>query len=193
MIGLHPRNCSLMLSRCGKDVLPVCGFASTPDSSMPVAGGGKHRKPQEKGSDHTGMLIDPQEVKCDCVGPPDRQSNLRMTKFYIPPDETPLERRHREERFKTQEWNHRFWADHNTKFKKMKEEFIRVRLKEKYGENTEDQKTLSADEMSEFYKKFLDDHHLVHGQYNREWYKKNVNNLLIATRVWFQQRGNTRR
>lgn len=74
----------------------------------------------------------------------------------------------------------------------MKEEFIQVRLKDKYGNSSKDRKTLSADEMSEFYKKFLDDHRLVHREYNREWYKKNVNNLLLAARVWFQQKTNRR-
>ncbi|KAK8742311.1 hypothetical protein OTU49_001793 [Cherax quadricarinatus] len=179
MLGLHARNCSLMLERHSVEILPICGFASESTSSASVIRDRKSKKSKE--------------VKCDCIGPPDPESNLRITKFYIPPNETPLERQYRDARFETQEWNQTFWKDHNTKFKKLKEEFIRVRLREKYGNDTKDRKSLSADEMSEFYKKFLDDHQEVHKEYNREWYKKNANNLLLATRVYFQQRGNKQR
>lgn len=75
----------------------------------------------------------------------------------------------------------------------MKAEFIQVRLKEKYGGDTKERKTLTADEMSEFYKRFLDDHRDIHKEYNREWYKKNLINLLLAARVWLKQRVYSRR
>ncbi|KAG7168237.1 cytochrome c oxidase assembly factor 8-like [Homarus americanus] len=197
MLSLYKRNCSLMLERCCMEFLPVCGCSSVSGSStepserpnmLPKQGKQKRRE-----VDHKEALIDPQEVKCDCIGPADRHSNLRITQFYIPPSETPLQRQYREARTETQGWNQSFWSDHNANFKRMKEEFIQVRLKEKYGDNIKERKTLSADDMSEFYKRFLDDNKDLHKQYNREWYKKNANNVLLAARVWFQQRVNTRR
>lgn len=43
--------------------------------------------------------------------------------------------------------------------------------------------TLTSDEMSIFYKKFLDENWLVHVKYNKEWYKKNLGLLLLSFRV----------
>ena len=39
-----------------------------------------------------------------------------MVEFYIPPDETSSEKKYRLERADLQEWNHQFWAAHNTQF-----------------------------------------------------------------------------
>lgn len=47
----------------------------------------------------------------------------------------------------------------------------------------EDRKTLTADEMSEFYKTFLDKNWKTHVQYNVEWYKRNLTMLFLALRV----------
>ncbi|XP_066942824.1 COA8 family protein Y39B6A.34, mitochondrial [Macrobrachium rosenbergii] len=138
-------------------------------------------------------IIDPNEEKCNCVGPPDPLSNLRVIKYYVPSDETQLERKYRLAQQATHEFNQKFWADHNEKFKKMKAEFIKMKLKEKYGDCEKDKKMLSADEMSQFYKRFLDDHRLTHKQYNNEWYKRNIDNLVLAARVWLEQTLKTRR
>ena len=75
----------------------------------------------------------------------------------------------------------------------MKGEFIARKLKEKYGESESSRKMLSAEEMSQFYKSFLDDHRLIHFQYNKEWYKRNMSNLILAARVWVEQTFKTRR
>ena len=40
--------------------------------------------------------------------------------------------------------------------------------------------------MAEFYQKFLNDHKAIHRSYNAEWYKKNIENLILAFRVWLQ-------
>lgn len=37
--------------------------------------------------------------------------------------------------------------------------------------------------MSEFYKKFLDKSYEMHKNYNKEWYKRNLANILLAFRV----------
>ncbi|KAK7071978.1 Apoptogenic protein 1, mitochondrial [Halocaridina rubra] len=137
--------------------------------------------------------IDPQKEKCDCIGPPDPLSNIRVYKYYVPPDETDLECRYRIARTETQEWNQKFWTHHNSKFKKMKEEFIQKKLREKYGDDLNMRKTLSAEEMSQFYKRFLDDHRHIHMEYNKEWYRRNFHDLYLAAKVWLEQKLKTRR
>lgn len=44
-------------------------------------------------------------------------------------------------------------------------------------------RALTADEMSEFYKRFLDDNWKIHVNYNFEWYKRNFELLFLALRV----------
>lgn len=156
-------------------------------TSIPLCAYNKSKRKQTSGN------IDPQTEKCDCVGPPDPQSNIRVVNFYIPHDETPLEYRYRMSRVATQEWNQKFWADHNDKFRKMKEEFIKAKLREKYEDDDLIRKTLSAEEMSQFYKGFLDESRPSHLDYNKEWYKRNVNNLILAAKVWLEQKVKTKR
>ncbi|XP_038602291.1 cytochrome c oxidase assembly factor 8 isoform X1 [Tachyglossus aculeatus] len=106
----------------------------------------------------------------DWIGPPDRYSNLRPVRFYVPEDESPLEQRLRKLRQETQEWNQRFWAGQNLAFRKEKEEFIYRRLKAKgleLRDETGQKITLSADEMADFYKEFLSKNFKKHLNYNR--------------------------
>ncbi|XP_076043080.1 cytochrome c oxidase assembly factor 8 isoform X2 [Oratosquilla oratoria] len=122
----------------------------------------------------------------DCIGPPNKFSNIRPIKFYVPTNETPLQLQLRKHREETQEWNDEFWKNHNIKFKKMKADFIKKRLEEKYANTVEDQKRLTADEMSEFYKAFLDLHRTQHIEYNKEWYKRNFRILYLSAYVRLQ-------
>ena len=46
---------------------------------------------------------------------------------------------------------------------------------------------LTADEMAEFYKKFLNDNLSIHRNYNTEWYKKNLACIYLAFRVSLQK------
>jgi apoptogenic protein 1 len=46
--------------------------------------------------------------------------------------------------------------------------------------------TMTADEMSVFYKKFLDSNWRLHCLYNVSWYSKNVELLVLAARVNIQ-------
>ncbi|XP_047498750.1 cytochrome c oxidase assembly factor 8-like [Penaeus chinensis] len=180
------------LKQTDRNLVLKCGFSSKlAKEGTGAAERGKEER-REKQAKYNSLGVDPQEVKCDCIGPPDRQSNLRKVRYYVPPKETSLEQRYRETREATQDWNQSFWASHNAKFKQMKEEFVQLRLKEKYGSQATERRTLSADEMAVFYKQFLDDHRVVHQEYNREWYKKNANNILLAARVWMQQKGKSR-
>ncbi|XP_018573173.1 apoptogenic protein 1, mitochondrial [Anoplophora glabripennis] len=113
----------------------------------------------------------------DIIGPPDTVSNLRPIIRRNLSNETPLQKKLREMQNTTQEWNQHFWSDHNTKFIKERQKYIDLRLK-KGSENQ-----LTAEEMSEFYKKFLDENWQTHVKYNFEWYKKNFTLLLFALQV----------
>ncbi|XP_027529859.1 apoptogenic protein 1, mitochondrial isoform X2 [Neopelma chrysocephalum] len=106
----------------------------------------------------------------DWIGPPDKHSNLRPVIFYVPPEESPLERRLREARQEAQACNQRFWARHNCAFRQEKEEFIYSRLKAKgleMRDETGQKATLNAEEMADFYKDFLSKNFRKHMQYNR--------------------------
>nr|XP_051690844.1 uncharacterized protein LOC103345175 isoform X3 [Oryctolagus cuniculus] len=101
------------------------------------AGGGGRRAP-ERGAERreaapsgASGFCPPRKSCHDWIGPPDRYSNLRPVHFYIPENESPLERRLRELRQETQEWNQQFWAAQNLTFAKEKEEFIHSRLRAK--------------------------------------------------------------
>lgn len=50
------------------------------------------------------------------IGPPDPVSNLRATIFARPTNETYIEKKYRELKEDTQQWNQEFWSKHNTNF-----------------------------------------------------------------------------
>ncbi|KAK3849338.1 hypothetical protein Pcinc_043908 [Petrolisthes cinctipes] len=134
-----------------------------------------------------GLVLDPQEVGCDCIGPPDPESRLRPVQFYVPTPETHLQHTYRLHRQAMQVWNQQFWAQHNAKYKKTKEAFIQKRLDEKYNNNNNSNKTLSANEMSAFYKSFLDQNRDTHALYNKEWYGRNVTGIVLGMGVWVEK------
>ncbi|NXW90887.1 APOP1 protein, partial [Alopecoenas beccarii] len=122
----------------------------------------------------------------DWIGPPDKHSNLRPIIFYVPPEESPLERRLREARQEAQACNQRFWAQQNRAFRQEKEEFIYSRLKAKGLEIRDDtgkKATLNAEEMADFYKDFLSKNFRKHMQYNRDWYKRNFTITFLMGQV----------
>ncbi|XP_074069287.1 cytochrome c oxidase assembly factor 8 [Macrotis lagotis] len=122
----------------------------------------------------------------DWIGPPDRYSNLRPIKFYIPENESPLEQQLRKLRQETQEWNQQYWANQNQMFSKEKEEFIHSRLKARglgLKDETGKKITLNAEEMADFYKEFLSKNFQKHLYYNRDWYKRNFTITLFMGRV----------
>ncbi|NWH25495.1 APOP1 protein, partial [Grus americana] len=112
----------------------------------------------------------PAHSRNDWIGPPDKHSNLRPVIFYVPPEESPLERRLREARQEAQACDQHFWAQHNRTFRQEKEEFIYSRLKAKgleMRDETGQKATLNAEEMADFYKDFLSKNFRKHMQYNR--------------------------
>lgn len=58
----------------------------------------------------------PKKITSDMVGPPDPVSNLRKIIFREAPNESALEKRHRQMRAEVQKWNHNFWTQHNSRF-----------------------------------------------------------------------------
>ncbi|XP_044731793.1 COA8 family protein CG14806, mitochondrial isoform X2 [Chrysoperla carnea] len=99
----------------------------------------------------------------DIIGPPDPVSNLRPIIRHETPNETLLEARLRQKQNETQEWNHQFWTKHNNKFFKERKEYISLYT------NGDDKSKLTADEMSLFYKSFLDKNWRTHFDYNLQW------------------------
>ncbi|XP_039968215.1 COA8 family protein CG14806, mitochondrial isoform X2 [Bactrocera neohumeralis] len=119
---------------------------------------------------------DPRSITKDYVGPPDKLSNIRPYVRHIPKNETDLERRLRQMQEQTEKWNHDFWSNHNKNFYQEREEFVKTHGAATNGEVT-------ADEMSEFYKAFLDKNKENHFRYNFSWYLKNFEMLKLAFRV----------
>ncbi|XP_063804596.1 cytochrome c oxidase assembly factor 8 [Pseudophryne corroboree] len=132
----------------------------------------------------------PTDSTHDWIGPPDRYSNLRPIKFFIPADESPLGRKLRELRQETQDWNQIFWANQNVSFIREKEDFIAARLGA-LGLGLRDEegrkRTLDPEVMAEFYKDFLSKNIEKHAHYNREWYRRNFSITLLMGQVALQR------
>ncbi|XP_015487631.1 cytochrome c oxidase assembly factor 8 isoform X2 [Parus major] len=145
-------------------------LSSASFSSSSSSGGGRAAEPGEQ-PDSAGLgFRPPAHSHSDWIGPPDKHSNLRPIIFYVPPEESALERRLREARQEAQASNQRFWARHNRAFRQEKEEFIYSRLKAKGLEMRDEsgqKATLNAEEMADFYKDFLTKNFKKHLQYNR--------------------------
>lgn len=56
------------------------------------------------------------EKNVDLIGPPDPISKLRPIVRRIVANETALQLKLRELQDETQDWNQKFWSEHNTKF-----------------------------------------------------------------------------
>lgn len=120
---------------------------------------------------------DARKIDHDYIGPPDKESNLRPVFRRIAPRETEPSQRLRELQDEVQNWNQNFWAKHNHRFYEERKAFVKANKK------GEEQQTLSADEMSVFYKEFLDKNWRLHFYYNLSWYIKNWTMLFLALRV----------
>ncbi|XP_017054720.1 COA8 family protein CG14806, mitochondrial [Drosophila ficusphila] len=151
--------------------LPRCYAAATTEPPAP---------PQKKAVVGLTHKPDPKTVKSDFIGPPDAESNLRPYVRHFDDNETRLARDLRLKRIDVEAWNTDFWTRHNKRFYEEKEDFIRLH-KEKG--NTE----VSPDQMSHFYKTFLDKNWRIHMMYNLSWYLKNFDILTLAAAVQLQK------
>ncbi|XP_030764253.1 APOPT family protein CG14806, mitochondrial [Sitophilus oryzae] len=126
------------------------------------------------------IIVLREEDNVDIIGPPDSLSNLRPIIRKSLRNETVLQRHFRETANAIQIWNQEFWANHNTNFLKEKAAFVKKHRSDKNHQ-------LNADEMSEFYKEFLDKNWERHVKYNFEWYSKNFTLLYLALKVSIEQ------
>ncbi|KXJ24694.1 APOPT family protein CBG23705, mitochondrial [Exaiptasia diaphana] len=104
----------------------------------------------------------------DLIGPPHSVSNLRKVVFSKKTNETRKEQELRLHKQASYKWQHTFWAEHNDNFNKSKKKFLEER---KNTENESDKQF--ADDLSIFYKDFLDKNYSLHKKFLWEWYKKN--------------------
>eukprot|EP00091_Calanus_sinicus_P025506 TRINITY_DN976_c0_g1_i1.p1 TRINITY_DN976_c0_g1~~TRINITY_DN976_c0_g1_i1.p1 ORF type:complete len:175 (-),score=48.11 TRINITY_DN976_c0_g1_i1:23-547(-) len=123
--------------------------------------------------------------KYDLIGPPRPVSKLRPVKFATSPDDSELAIRLRELRQETQKFNQDWWTDHNKQFKEGREEYIKNILETQYPGQT-DKSTLTADEMSIFYREFMNKQWKNHLEYNKEWQKRNWSIIGLMARVKLQ-------
>ncbi|XP_061407419.1 cytochrome c oxidase assembly factor 8 [Lethenteron reissneri] len=162
--------------------LPTLGPVGLPTLGLPAtrtAASGEHREARSAAQP-------PAEPERDWVGPPDRDSNLRPVRVGRRPAESPLELQLRELRGDTEAWSHHFWSEQNLTFSREKQKFIVKRLRDKgLGTHDEDgsKRSLSVEEMAEFYKGFLDDNYTKHLNYNKEWYRRNFTMTWMMGRV----------
>jgi len=124
----------------------------------------------------------PTEHSRDLIGPAHPISNIRKICLHVPSNETKLHKRYRLLRQDTLNWNHNFWLNHNTEFVKNRDEYTKELLQKRYP-NDDTKTTLTADEMSEFYKDFLDRNWSSHIQYNIEWQKRNFTIIFLSILV----------
>ncbi|CAG0897666.1 unnamed protein product [Cyprideis torosa] len=128
----------------------------------------------------SGKRGDPVEpVTEDWTGPADPISNIRELRLRVPPGESALEKRLRDTRERTREWHHRFWLKHNRSFLLARKAFRSQKARE-LGVNANQ---VPPDEMSQFYKLQLDGNRKTHMAYNNEWYRRNLEILLLSLMV----------
>ncbi|EFP13388.1 hypothetical protein GCK72_021596 [Caenorhabditis remanei] len=114
----------------------------------------------------------------DWVGPPDNVSKIRKIMLRRVANESELERQYRTAREELNQWNSDFWAEHNQLFDRQKSDFV-----EKKQKALGRLEHVSANELSEFYRDFLNDRHVAMMAYNKEWYRRNLQLIWPALKV----------
>ncbi|KAF9205257.1 hypothetical protein BGZ49_004273 [Haplosporangium sp. Z 27] len=111
------------------------------------------------------------------VGNPHPVSNLRPVKYPIPENESTEDREFRERRERVDAFNQNFWVSNNNLFNKAKAEY-----EEKIRAQNGDQPA-TTEELSIFYKDFLDKAYDRQMRYNRQWWVENIGLLLPAAKA----------
>lgn len=117
--------------------------------------------------------------KFNLVGPRDNKSNIRKIIYAKTRDEKLTEKIFRERQQELDMWHQTFWEKQNEQFYQSKKAFLKVRGRDIGIETKKD----FADDLSKFYKNFLDGHYQVHSQYLRVWYLRNFQLLWMALQV----------
>ncbi|KAL0075167.1 hypothetical protein J3Q64DRAFT_1824565 [Phycomyces blakesleeanus] len=105
-------------------------------------------------------------VEADMIGTPDPVSNLRPVKYYIPQNESEQDKEWRLIQQSADEFNQNFWTTNNAMFVHAKAEYesqLNARGKE-----------VTPEELSIFYKDFLNKAYQRQMEYNRQWWKINI-------------------
>ncbi|XP_064484729.1 COA8 family protein CBG23705, mitochondrial-like [Ornithodoros turicata] len=116
------------------------------------------------------------------VSPPHPVSNLREVLLRVPGDESKAEAEFRQMTASLHSWNQAYWEQHNQAFRSEKELYTKRKLEELKKEGIV-KESLTAEEMAEFYRHFLNDNHKKHMMYNWTWYGKNFGLLWPALRA----------
>ncbi|KAF9954334.1 hypothetical protein BGZ72_004680 [Mortierella alpina] len=111
------------------------------------------------------------------VGNPHPVSNLRPVKYPVPAHESPEDRIFRERRERVDAFNQNFWVNNNNMFNKAKAEY-----EDKIRAQNGDQ-PVTTEELSVFYKDFLDKAYERQMNYNRQWWVENMSLLLPAAKA----------
>ncbi|KAI1702158.1 hypothetical protein DdX_15673 [Ditylenchus destructor] len=117
------------------------------------------------------------DMRYDWVGPADPISKIRPIRLRRVENESESELLYREAREDLNEWNSRFWTEHNQLFERRKREFYANRRKMSGSEEP------SANDLSLFYKDFLNEQANKFSVYNNEWYRRNLRLIWPAMRV----------
>ncbi|KAI7821549.1 hypothetical protein BC939DRAFT_455492 [Gamsiella multidivaricata] len=111
------------------------------------------------------------------VGNPHPVSNLRPVKYPVPSNESKDDRLFRERRERVDAFNQSFWVNNNTMFNKAKAEY-EEKIRAQNGNQL-----VTTEELSVFYKDFLDKAYERQMNYNRQWWIENVGLLLPAAKA----------
>ncbi|XP_029201927.2 COA8 family protein CBG23705, mitochondrial-like isoform X2 [Acropora millepora] len=123
--------------------------------------------------------LSPTDRTFNLVGPRDQKSNIRKIIYVKTRNEKVLEKRFREYQEELNTWHQAFWEKQNGKFYQSKKAFLQLRGRDINADTKKD----FADDLSRFYKNFLDGHYQAHYQYLRAWYWRNFQLLWIGLQV----------
>ncbi|KAJ1895642.1 hypothetical protein LPJ81_004919, partial [Coemansia sp. IMI 209127] len=119
------------------------------------------------------------------VGPPHPISNIRPIRFYIPSDETLIERKYRELREHAVARDHEFWLDNNMRFEQGKTDFERHTVVTKGA--------CTLDDLSDYFKQYQVDSFDRHLEYNRYVWKRNLAMVWPGLCAWVRGIGRRKR
>ncbi|KAF8943320.1 hypothetical protein BGZ47_005529 [Haplosporangium gracile] len=111
------------------------------------------------------------------VGNPHPVSNLRPVLYPIPANESKEDRLFRERCERVDAFNQNFWVNNNAMFNKAKAEY------EEKVRATNGNQPVTTDELSVFYKDFLDRAYERQLNYNKQWWIENISLLFPAAKA----------
>ncbi|KAF9971450.1 Apoptogenic protein 1, mitochondrial, partial [Actinomortierella ambigua] len=108
-------------------------------------------------------------------------SNLRPVLYPIPANESDVDRQLRERRERVDAFNQDFWARNNAMFNQAKADYEAMVLEKNGGS------PVTTEQMSVFYKDFLDKAYGRQMAYNRQWWIENMGLLWPSAKAVFRK------